>query len=59
MEKDMKLIKTSSYKSAKKKKSGKKTKYNPNPWAVCTKSVGRQDKKKYERCVMDVKKQQK
>ena len=27
-----------------------------NPWAICTSSVGRKDKKKYERCVMDVKK---
>ena len=27
-----------------------------NPWAVCTSSVGRGDKDKYERCVMDVKK---
>jgi len=36
-----------------KKKSSKK-KYNP--WAICTSSVGRKDKKKYERCVMDVKK---
>jgi len=27
-----------------------------NPWAICTASVGREDKKKYERCVMDVKK---
>ena len=27
-----------------------------NPWAVCTKSVGREDKDKYERCVMDIKK---
>jgi len=26
-----------------------------NPWAVCTKSVGREDKDKYEKCVMDVK----
>ena len=31
----------------------KKSKYNP--WAICTSSVGRKDKKKYERCVMDVK----
>lgn len=36
-----------------KKKSSKK-KYNP--WAICTASVGREDKKKYEKCVMDVKK---
>lgn len=37
---------------AKKKKNKKKY----NPWAICTTSVGRKDKKKYERCVMDVKK---
>lgn len=29
----------------------------PNPWAVCTDSVGRKDKSKYERCVKKVKKQ--
>ena len=29
-----------------------------NPWAICTASVGREDKKKYEDCVMSVKKQQ-
>jgi hypothetical protein len=34
------------------KKKGKAV----NPWAVCTKSVGREDKDKYERCVMDIKK---
>lgn len=28
-----------------------------NPWAICTASVGREDKDKYEACVMDVKKQ--
>jgi len=27
-----------------------------NPWAICTAQVGRKNKKKYERCVMDVKK---
>jgi len=27
-----------------------------NPWAVCTESVGRDDKEKYEKCVMDIKK---
>lgn len=36
----------------------KKKKYKYNPWAVCTSSVGRQDKKNYEQCVKDVKKQQ-
>ena len=36
-----------------KKKTSKK-KYNP--FALCTASVGREDKKKYERCVMGVKK---
>ena len=29
-----------------------------NPWAVCTASVGRGDKDKYERCVMDDKRKQ-
>ena len=28
-----------------------------NPWAICTASVGRDDKKKYERCVKSVKKE--
>ena len=28
-----------------------------NPWAICTSSVGREDKAKYEACVKDVKKQ--
>ena len=27
-----------------------------NPWAICTSSVGRDDKAKYERCVLKVKK---
>jgi hypothetical protein len=27
-----------------------------NPWAICTASVGREDKAKYERCVRKVKK---
>ena len=27
-----------------------------NPWAICTASVGREDKEKYEKCVMSVKK---
>lgn len=27
-----------------------------NPWAICTASVGRSNKRKYERCVKDVKK---
>jgi len=29
-----------------------------NPWAICTASVGRKDKEKYEACVISVKKQQ-
>jgi hypothetical protein len=28
-----------------------------NPWAICTASVGRKDKKKYEACVRDIKKE--
>jgi hypothetical protein len=34
---------------------GKKAK---NPWAICTASVGRDDKEKYEKCVMDIKKKE-
>jgi len=30
-----------------------------NPWAICTASVGREDKEKYEKCVMDVKRKTK
>ena len=26
-----------------------------NPWAICTASVGREDKEKYEKCVKSVK----
>jgi hypothetical protein len=37
-------------------KEGKKKSKKYNPWAICTSSVGRKDKKKYEKCVMDVKK---
>lgn len=29
----------------------------PNPWAICTDSVGRKDKAKYERCIRKVKQQ--
>jgi len=36
------------------KKKGGKKKYNP--WALCTASVGRKNKEKYERCVMGIKK---
>jgi len=28
-----------------------------NPWAICTDSVGRKNKKKYERCIQSIKKQ--
>lgn len=37
------------------KKNTKKKK--PNPWAICTSSVGRKDMEKYEKCVQDVKDQ--
>lgn len=53
-EKKESSMKSNWYKEAKKKK-----KYNPNPWAVCTESVGREDKEKYESCVMQVKGKQK
>ena len=28
-----------------------------NPWAICTASVGREDKEKYEKCVKSIKKE--
>lgn len=37
----------------------KTTKRKTNPWAICTSSVGRENKKKYEKCIMDIKKKQK
>lgn len=54
----MNIIRSTAYMNLEKeaKKTGKKwPDYDPNPWAVCTKSVGRDDKDKYERCVKDVK----
>lgn len=50
--------KTCSITEGKKEKKKKEEEYEYNPWAVCTKSVGREDKEKYERCVQKVKKQQ-
>lgn len=42
-----------------KKKKGKKKEWDPNPWAVCEVSVGKKENpEKFERCVMDVKKNQ-
>jgi hypothetical protein len=38
-------------------KNKKISKKKKNPWAICTSSVGREDMEKYEKCVMDVKKQ--
>jgi len=40
---------------AKKKTTEEAEKFKYNPWAVCTKSVGRDDEEKYERCVKKVK----
>ena len=54
----MKEIETEQYKLAKKKyPKSETTPYNP--WAVCTDSAGREDKAKYERCIMHVKQQNK
>jgi hypothetical protein len=39
-----------------KKKLNEADKTKNNPWAICTAKVGRSDKKKYEDCVMKVKK---
>lgn len=46
-------IATDQYRQAKEKDD-----WDPNPWAVCTESVGREDKEKYERCVRKVKQKQ-
>ena len=43
-EHNMRTIESSGIIEAKKKK-----KWDPNPWAVCTVSEGRDDKEKYER----------
>jgi len=55
---------------AKERSKKKKKDWDPNPWAVCTESIGGKEgtnersewsedaKERYERCVMDVKKQQ-
>ncbi len=53
----MKKIFTSNYLKKAKSKYPKKETEPYNPWAVCTKSVGREDKDKYERCVKQIKKQ--
>ena len=47
---------TTTYKDETNEAKKKRSKKKYNPWAICTSSVGRKDKKKYERCVMDVKK---
>ena len=49
----VKIIRTASF-----NKLSKKKEWDPNPWAVCTDSVGREDKDKYERCVQEVKQKQ-
>jgi len=49
----MKIIKTASFVLAKKKED-----WNPNPWAVCHKSVGKKKTPKFERCVQHVKRKQ-
>jgi hypothetical protein len=46
-------ITTSKEETTEAKKKGTKKKYNP--FAICTASVGRKDKEKYERCVMGIK----
>ena len=46
-------------KKKKKKSTEEAEKFEYNPWAVCTDSVGRDDKAKYERCVKKVKQKEK
>ncbi|MCF7796056.1 hypothetical protein K9M42_03100 [Patescibacteria group bacterium] len=56
----MKTIKTSNYNKKINKKAKKKEKWDPNPWAVCHTTVDKDEEpKKFEECVLDVKKQQK
>jgi hypothetical protein len=47
-----------SKKRKKKKSTEEAEKFEYNPWAVCTKTVGRENKAKYERCVKEVKKKE-
>ena len=50
----MKILKTANY-----TKQSKKKDWDPNPWAVCEVSVGKdEDPEKYERCVKKLKKKQ-
>ena len=52
----MRIIETNNFK----KIAGKipKSETAPyNPWAVCTESVGRENKDKYEKCIQHIKKQ--
>ena len=52
----MKVIETQKFKLAKSKYP--KSEMTPyNPFAVCTKSTGREDKEKYENCIQNLKKQ--
>lgn len=51
--------KTFNLRRAKSKEVERAKEWDPNPWAVCTDSVGREDKEKYERCVQQVKEKQK
>ena len=47
----MRIIRTASFNKISKE-------WDPNPWAVCTDSVGRENGDKYERCVQKVKSKQ-
>ena len=55
----MKKIETESFKKLAKSKYPKEETEPYNPWAVCTQSVGREDKDRYERCVHHLKDQNK
>jgi hypothetical protein len=49
---------TQAKKRKKKKSTEEAEKFQYNPWAICTKTVGRDNKDKYERCVQEVKKKE-
>jgi hypothetical protein len=54
MEKEEKRQPFNLSKKMSKKKEPKEGPKN-NPWAICNKSVGQDDKEKFERCVLKVK----
>ena len=53
---EIELLLDEAYTWPEKQSSGELKEKENNPWAICTASVGRKDKEKYEKCVKSVKK---